>query len=105
MSNGVAVGNSWHYNFYNDKFYNDKLDDVNAENNYWGTDNSTIIAESIYDKSDDPSKGAVDFEPFRHEPVPCAPIPEQPTVVLSFLGVLALAIYGRNYLKDITEQQ
>jgi len=68
MSNGVAAEGSWHYNF-----YNDQSNDVTAENNYWGTDNSTIISESIYDRSDDPAKGTVDFEPFRTEPAPCAP--------------------------------
>jgi parallel beta-helix repeat protein len=68
MANGGIAGDSWHYNF-----YNDQSDDVIVENNYWGTDSIAIIAESIYDKSDDPSKGMVDFEPSLTEPAPCAP--------------------------------
>lgn len=71
MTSGVVFGDSWHYNF-----YNGQADDVTAENNYWGTESSTIIVESIYDKNDDSSKGTVDFEPFRTDPAPCAAIPE-----------------------------
>ncbi|CAD6492336.1 MAG: hypothetical protein CHKLHMKO_00256 [Candidatus Argoarchaeum ethanivorans] len=88
MANGESVGDSWHWNF-----YNDQSDDVTAENNYWGTDSSTIIAESIYDKNDDSSKGTGDFEPFKTDPAPCAPIPELPTIILFSVGLLVLAGY------------
>ena len=88
MSNGVASGGSWHYNF-----YNDQGDDVTATNNYWGTDNTTIIEESIYDKSDEGSKGTVTFLPIRSGPAPCAPIPELPTIILLSIGLLVLARY------------
>ena len=43
--------------------YNDARADIDAAGNCWGTDDLTAIAERIYDASDDPSKGAVTFEP------------------------------------------
>lgn len=88
MSNGKAAEGGWHYNF-----YNEQSNDVEAEDNYWGTDNTTAISESIYDPNDDPTKGTVYFEPFRTDPAPCAPIPELPTVVLFSVGLLALVGY------------
>jgi hypothetical protein len=83
-----AAGDSWHYNF-----YNNRSDDITTENNYRGTDNSTIIAESIYDKCDDSSKGTEDFEPFMTDPALCAPILELPTIILLGVGLLVLAGY------------
>ena len=88
MSNGVASGDSWHYNF-----YNDQGDDVTATDNHWGTDNTTLIAESIYDKSDDGSKGTVTYDPFNNSASPCAPIPEAATIVLFSIGLLMLVGY------------
>ena len=95
MSNGVSANESWHYNL-----YNNQSDDVNAANNYWATDNSTIIAESIYDWQDDPSKGNVTFEPYLTDRSPCAPIPELPTVLLFAVGLLTLAGYTWLKRKD-----
>jgi len=74
IANGEA--GTYHYNFYNDQPYY-----VKAENNYWGTDSATIIAESIYDRNDDSSKGTVDFTPFLVKPAPCAPGPEPPRII------------------------
>jgi parallel beta-helix repeat protein len=89
MVNGEAVNNSWHYNF-----YNNQSNDVSAENNYWGTNDAAIIEESIFDKSDDPSKGMVDFSNFRSSPAPGSPIPELPSIILFSTGLLALAGYS-----------
>ena len=88
MSNGVSASGSWHYNF-----YNDQINDVTATNNYWGTDNTTIIAESIYDKSDEGSKGTVTYDPFKNGAAPCAPIPEAATIVLFSIGLVVLVGY------------
>ena len=86
MTNGVSANDSWHYNF-----YNNQSDDVNATNNYWATDNSTIIAESIYDWHDDQSKGNVTFDPYLTDRSPCAPIPEAATIILFSVGLVVLA--------------
>ena len=88
MSNGVASGGSWHYNF-----YNDQSDNVTATNNYWGTDNTAVIEESIYDKSDEGSKGTVTYDPFKNSAAPCAPIPEAATIILLSIGLVVLAGY------------
>ena len=42
---------------------------VDAENNYWGTTDSSAIAAHIYDYFDDTSLGAVDYEPYLAAPV------------------------------------
>jgi parallel beta-helix repeat protein len=90
MSNGASANDSWHYNF-----YNDQENAVTAASNYWGTDNETLIAESIYDWNEDSSKGNVTFQPISEGPAPCAPIPELATVVLFSVGLLVLAGYMR----------
>jgi parallel beta-helix repeat protein len=38
-----------------------------AENNWWGTADSQVIAELIFDGLDDPGLGVVDFEPYAFE--------------------------------------
>lgn len=44
-----------------------------ATNNWWGKDNATLIAQTIYDGEDDFSLGTVDIEPFLAEPNAYAP--------------------------------
>ena len=39
-------------------------DDMNAENNWWGTDEESEIQAKIYDWFDDGTKGFVDYSPF-----------------------------------------
>ena len=39
--------------------------DVNATNNWWGTNNSTVIEAHIYDFSDNFALGVVDYSPYR----------------------------------------
>jgi len=95
MSNGVLVDDSWHYNF-----YNEQDDPVDATNNWWGTNNNTIINASIYDGHDDHTKGNVTFLPKLSEPDPCSPIPELATIVLLSVGLLALAGYIRIRRRD-----
>jgi parallel beta-helix repeat protein len=85
MTNGNynATSGGYEWNFYNDQSYA-----VEAKNNYWvATKNDTIDA-SIYD--DEEGKGKVEFYPFATGPVPCAPIPELPTVILLSIGLLVL---------------
>jgi parallel beta-helix repeat protein len=83
MSNGVAASGSWHYNF-----YNGQDDAVTATNNYWGTANSAVIAESIYTTG-----GTVTYVPFLNDPDPCAPIPELATIIAILPGLVVLAGY------------
>jgi parallel beta-helix repeat protein len=89
-SNGVASGDSWHYNF-----YNGQSDDVNAEDNYWGTDNTTLIEESIWDHNENDKKGTVDYDPPALSPSPCAPVPELATIMLFSVGLFMLVGYAR----------
>jgi len=43
--------------------YNNTRADIDATGNCWGTDDLTAIADSIFDASDDPTKGTVAFDP------------------------------------------
>jgi parallel beta-helix repeat protein len=73
MSNGNYNGTSegWEWNF-----YNDQPDAVDAKHNYWVAVTNETIDASIYDNEE--GKGEVTFYPFETEPVPGAPVPEQP---------------------------
>jgi len=64
--------NTAKYELYNDNSYG--TNDVNAQNNWWGSINSSDIEKSIYDWSDDSNKGFVDYEPFETEIITDAPI-------------------------------
>lgn len=44
--------------------YNNTPNPILAENNFWGTNDLALIAEYIFEYDDDPSLGAVDFDPF-----------------------------------------
>ncbi|CAD6491991.1 MAG: hypothetical protein CHKLHMKO_00211 [Candidatus Argoarchaeum ethanivorans] len=85
LSNGNynSETGGWQWNF-----YNDHGDAVTAENNYWGTDNSSVIEAGIKE-----NMGNVDFEPFETGAVPCAPIPDSSALVLFSIGLLWLAGY------------
>ena len=84
--NAATEGYEWN-------FYNDQSDAVTAKNNYWGTTNATKIDASIYDNDENAGKGEVDFSGYKSGPVPCAPVPELPTVVLFSAGLLGIAGY------------
>ncbi|MBK5189941.1 MAG: right-handed parallel beta-helix repeat-containing protein [Methanosarcinales archaeon] len=56
----------WEWNF-----HNYQSDNVTAENNYWGTATSAVIAAGIKEDT-----GDVDYEPFLTEPAACAPNPD-----------------------------
>jgi parallel beta-helix repeat protein len=75
-NNGIYLE---YYNFDNNITYNDLLENnynlynnqnnnVNAENNWWGTINTVDINASIYDFYDDLSYGIVGYQPFLYEP-------------------------------------
>lgn len=82
IANGVLSGTSWQYNFNNSQPY-----DVDAKNNYWGTNDQNQINESIFDYYDDASRGKVNFSGYTDSPVPCAPIPELSTTILFGFGL------------------
>ncbi|MCW7071323.1 MAG: right-handed parallel beta-helix repeat-containing protein [Methanophagales archaeon] len=84
--NAATEGYEWN-------FYNDQSDAVTAKNNYWGTTNATKIDASIYDNDENAGKGEVDFSGYKSGPVPCAPVPELPTVVLFSAGLLGVVGY------------
>ena len=76
----------WEWQLYNDQPYT-----VEAKHNYWGAgmNNSTIDA-SIYD--DEEGWGEVVFYPFKTEPIPCAPTPEESHTFTTADAVIALQI-------------
>jgi parallel beta-helix repeat protein len=88
MANGIYNGTSGGYEY---NFYNEQSDNVTAEDNYWGTTSSVVIAASIYQ-----GPGLVDYEPFLDFPASCAPFeapvsPETPEVpTLTPIGLIAL---------------
>ena len=91
IANGNPYGNSYHYNIVCNisAIYNWI---INATNNYWGTNDLEIIAESIYDQSDNPDNCKVLFEPYLNNPAPPAPIPELSTILLVSLGLTAITL-------------
>jgi hypothetical protein len=91
IANGVSQGEgSYHY-----QIYNSQIDDVDATDNWWGTNDNDIINKSIYDGYDNPSKGNVTFLPKLDRPDPCSPIPELSTIALFMIGLLTLVGYVR----------
>ena len=87
IANGVENATSGGYEW---QFKNDQPVDVDAIDNWWGTDNGSIIAASINETT-----GSVDYEPFETATCPCAPIPELATIALLAVGLLALVGYIR----------
>ena len=71
VENGAenTTSHGWEWNFHNKQSVNN----VDADNNYWGTAVSSEIAASIWE---DP--GTVTYTPFATLPVPCAPMPPVP---------------------------
>ncbi|HLC72535.1 MAG TPA: right-handed parallel beta-helix repeat-containing protein [Candidatus Nanoarchaeia archaeon] len=66
---GTARNNNYSYNYILNSinysfYYNDRYDNISAENNCWGTSLRRKISDSIYDYYDDPTKGIVYFEPY-----------------------------------------
>lgn len=66
----VLINNS----IYGNKSYNYKIGDrqyidVNISNNWWGSADANIIADSIFDKNDDDILGQAVFEPFLKNPI------------------------------------
>jgi hypothetical protein len=47
----------------NYELYNNTSATVQAKNNYWGITDANLIANKIYDVSDNPSKGKVNYSP------------------------------------------
>lgn len=68
--------------------------DINAAYNWWGTTNTTLISQLIYDYEDDFDLSKVVYAPFLTEPNPNAsPIPEFPSwIILPLLLALTLSI-------------
>jgi len=89
--NDVSGGWEW-------QFKNDQPDDVETAGNWWGTDNETRINASIRDWTYWTSGmgwGNVTTNPKLDGTVPCAPIPELPTVLFLAVGLLMLVGYVR----------
>ncbi len=59
----IHENNIW--NNFNFNFYNDGLNDANANNNWWGTINKTLIENTL--------TGLISFEPILNSPNPAAP--------------------------------
>jgi parallel beta-helix repeat protein len=63
--------NNFQNNSYN--LYSDTSEDIDAINNWWGTTDTQVIKQSIYDVEDDFNLGTVNFTPFLTEPNPDSP--------------------------------
>ena len=72
MLNNTIYGNSGF------QFENGSGNNLDATNNYWGTNDPAKIASSIYDHSKNSSLGTVSFEPYLITPDPCAPLMDVP---------------------------
>jgi parallel beta-helix repeat protein len=58
--------------------------DITAANNWWGTTDTSVIAQKIYDYNDDFNLGKVNYTPFLTAPNPqAAPDPNAPTPTLT----------------------
>ncbi len=69
----ATIGNTDAYtcNFYYNgghELYNNSTSNINAAYNFWNTGDSAIVAQHIYDKSDNSAKGRVYFTPFAQVP-------------------------------------
>ena len=62
MSFNNLFGNHTLYELYNGS--DSTFPILNAENNWWGTTNESLIQQKIYDFTDDGTKGIVDFSPY-----------------------------------------
>lgn len=73
--------------------YNNGTSDVNARYNYWGANDSTMVATRIYDKYDNSAKGIVYYTNFAQLPATTTP-----TMILS--GNVKYANPGANPIKN-----
>ena len=62
LNNNNIFNNTASFELYNNNSSGSA--DLNAVNNWWGTDNASQIQEKIYDQTDDGTKGIVDYEPY-----------------------------------------
>jgi len=76
------IYNNVPYDVYNTISYG--VRDVNATNNWWGTTNTTLISEKIYDYYDDYTRSVVYFTPILTSPImlPVASFAHSPTMPL-----------------------
>ncbi len=70
-------------------------DDVEAYNNYWGTDQASEILGNIHDWFDDGFSGKVFFQPFLSQPSETAPLPPPMNLVAK------RQVLNRNYSWDL----
>ncbi|MCW4025592.1 MAG: hypothetical protein NWF01_11255 [Candidatus Bathyarchaeota archaeon] len=73
----AAVADIQYNNIFNNTDYNLKYDgsqNINLPNNWWGTTNTAIIDQSIYDFYDDYNIGKVIYTPFLDETNPQSPV-------------------------------
>lgn len=114
-------------NFYNNSRFNlenDHIVDFEVSGNWWGTTDTELISQSIFDKKNDIYRGQVDFQPFLTVPnskAPAIPVealmtptptvpPKEPVVDnYLFLGLaaifIAIAIVGALILLALKKRQ
>ena len=83
----------------NHTIYNSQTTDVNAQCNYWGTTDTNLIGDSIYDGSDVSYYGTVYYLPLLTSPsqiVP-PPVPELATMILTLTGIAAIILIKRKW--------
>lgn len=80
---------------------NSSPDDINAIENYWGTDNATEIRKFIYDHEDDPSLGTIVFEPFQDSILVRNPISPPYLVKKQIINDLVRVSFNKNAEYDL----
>ncbi len=82
---GNSFGNSIMYHIQNNSSY-----DIDAINNKFGVDDTTLIEDKIYDKEDDASKGSIKWRPYvgglvpQFQTAPPADLTEPPSMWISY---------------------
>lgn len=97
-SSAPTIGNDPLYtcNIYNNtgfEVYNNTANNINARYNYWGTADSAMIANVIYDKYDNSAKGIVYYGNF-------AQLPSAPSATMTMTGWVKYANTGANPMKN-----
>ncbi len=116
---GIFIGEAVYYtlpdilhivnnNLHNNTYWNVYVDsgpsgeDIDATNNWWGTVDTSVIDEYIFDFNDDVDLAEVIYEPFATEPIPGAPTPTESTTIYDHAVSNSVGVSNISRLKDST---
>ncbi|MBT6938763.1 MAG: DUF1565 domain-containing protein, partial [Candidatus Marinimicrobia bacterium] len=83
------------------KYVMESSNDLNAENNYWGTTSLDSVQGSIYDYNDDFNLGALDVDPILTSPSTAAPISPPANVAKQASGGNVILTWDANPESDV----